>query len=483
MGSMTEHSAGDAASTETPDRPREVSDGKQSLHREDAQDAPSRPDKSKTRSSRQHPIRDRPHAPIIPDHRQHGVAPSREEVVASTTSCPAGRKEEPHSSVQVCDRVATLEERLAVAEGNIHDLRRYAQVKDYQVARLKDKLQSASSSCEGQRQHIQQLQFMLQSTETALRELEDRHRSETEAQHLEMKVARRFLQRSDSLSETDVKDQVVKLNEEVFQIAANIVDDILDGCGGEIAVSMSVEQVDTRTVELLVGGPVVRALGGSCVGEGAFDAALQSAVMICLNRPVSSVIRSWGFSSSSGDTKHWEAAYRRVLHQEGPNVARQWRAMTRRSLRTAEQDKPRLCADVATSLCRDLTTVLTFALGKCPGSEPQGQISVEPYRERLGYVAELAVELNESLGFGVSSADLIVFAAQTGERFDLRRMRDFWNGESTGAGDQQEIVVGTCALGLKREGISGDGDKAGVGLVLLPASVVLQSALHPDPHT
>ncbi|KAL1707050.1 hypothetical protein EV121DRAFT_278278 [Schizophyllum commune] len=379
-------------------------------------------------TDRQHPIRDRPHAPIIPDHRQHGVAPSREEVVTSTTSCPAGRKEEPHSSVQVCDRVATLEERLAVAEGNIHDLRRYAQVKDYQVAWLKDKLQSASSSCEGQRQHIQQLQFMLQSTETALRELEDRHRSETEAQHLEMKVARRFLQRSDSLSEIDVKDQVVKLNEEVFQIAANIVDDILDGSGGEIAV-------DTRTVELLVGGPVVRALGGSCVGE------------------------------------------------EGPNVARQWRAMTRRSLRTAEQDKPRLCADVATSLCRDLTTVLTFALGKCPGSEPQGQISVEPYRERLGYVAELAVELNESLGFGVSSADLIVFAAQTGERFDLRRMRDFWNGESTGAGDQQEIVVGTCALGLKREGISGDGDKAGVGLVLLPASVVLQSALHPDPHT
>ncbi|KAL1674599.1 hypothetical protein EV122DRAFT_293373 [Schizophyllum commune] len=376
-------------------------------------------------TDRQHPIRDRPHAPIIPDHRQHGVAPSREEVVASTTSCPAGRKEKPHSSVHVCDRVATLEKRLAVAEGNIHDLRRYAQVKEYQVARLKDKLQSASSSCEGQRQHIQQLQFMLQSTETALRELEDRHRSETEARHLEMEVARRFLQRSDSLSETDIKDQVVKLNEEVFQIAANIVDDILDGCNGEFGVNMA--------VEILVGGPVVRALNGSRAGE------------------------------------------------EGANVGKQWRAMTRRSLRTTEQEKPRLQADVATSLCRDLATVLTFALGKRLGSEPPWQTSLQTYRERLAYVAELAIELNESLGFGVASADLIVFTAKMGESFHPRRMRDFWNGESTGAGDQQEIVVGTCAFGLKREGSSGDGEKASVGLVLLPASVVLQSALHPNP--
>ena len=119
------------------------------------------------------------------------------------------------------------------------------------------------------------------------------------------------------------------------------------------------------------------------------------------------------------------------------------------------------------------------------GGEQHGSISLEPYRERLTYVAELAIELNDSVGFGVSSQDLEVFTAQTGEVFDRRSMYDFWSDpvRSTNMDGEQrgDIVVGCCALGLKRKRILSDScDDYGIGLVLLPASVVLQSVMQPD---
>ncbi|KAI5824781.1 hypothetical protein K523DRAFT_366031 [Schizophyllum commune Tattone D] len=135
--------------------------------------------------------------------------------------------------------------------------------------------------------------------------------------------------------------------------------------------------------------------------------------------------------------------------------------MTKRSLRTAEQERPGLCAHLAGSLCRDLATVIEFGQQRYFGGRQQAPIDLEPYRERLTHVAMLAIELNESVGFGVSSEPLVVFTAQTGQVFDRRSMLDFWSDpvEATeSARDQQkeEIVVGSCALGLKRESDSVD---------------------------
>ena len=159
--------------------------------------------------------------------------------------------------------------------------------------------------------------------------------------------------------------------------------------------------------------------------------------------------------------------------------------MTKRSLRTAEQERPGLCAHLAGSLGRDLATVIEFGQQRYFGGRQQAPIDLEPYRERLTHVAMLAIELNESVGFGVSSEDLVLFTTQTGEVFDRRSMYDFWSDpvRSTDIDGEQrdDIVVGCCALGLKREDILSDScDGHSIGLVLLPASVVLQSVMQSD---
>ncbi|KAI4526242.1 hypothetical protein K525DRAFT_265267 [Schizophyllum commune Loenen D] len=207
----------------SPDRSWEATDGSQLVdHQIHSRDAISRTDKSKTRSHRSVPVRDWPHASAVPPHWQHGAAPSSEGVVADTFSGPAEeKKKDIKSPAGVCDRAAAAEERLAAAECKIQDLCHDARARDSEVARLSDQLQGAELDRQNQQQHLRHLERTLRSTETSLRDLVDRHRRETEIRQLETEVARRFLQRSDSLSETDVKNQVVKLNEEVFQIAAS----------------------------------------------------------------------------------------------------------------------------------------------------------------------------------------------------------------------------------------------------------------------
>ncbi|KAL1753354.1 hypothetical protein FB107DRAFT_217877 [Schizophyllum commune] len=434
MGSKTEYFAPKAEPTPAPGQ---CEKGSADCHQVQHKDALNHgADQAASTDIPESHILDHEPAPTIAHDRQHvptPLAPPAKEPFANVYHCAACTKEATERRACVCGYADPLVRQLAATEREIDDLYRRLRNRDIRIDRLEEQLLSAQWQHQDHLHRIASLQQAVHHAQTMLYEQQEHKRREKDLQKQELEIARRFLQRSDRLSEADVKGQVMKLNEEVFQIATNLVDEILDGGGSGIGDSTFVDGPDALAIERIVGSPVLRTLKENNIGE------------------------------------------------EGVSVARQWRAMTRRSLRTTEQDKPRLHADIATSLCRDLATVLGFALGRSLGSESQGQISLEPYRERLAYVAELAVELNESLGFGVASADLIVFTAQMGESFDPRRMRDFWNGESTGAGDQQEIVVGTCAFGLKREGSSGDGEKAGVALVLLPASVVLQSALHPNP--
>ncbi|KAI5897574.1 uncharacterized protein SCHCODRAFT_02683889 [Schizophyllum commune H4-8] len=383
------------------------------------------------------PILDHRPAPTIVHDRQHILTPPPAiEPFTNVYHCAACTKEASERRACVCGHANPLAERLIASQREIEDL--FSQLKERHIwiDKLQVQLRSAQWQNEDQLHLIANLDRTLHDTQVMLYEQQEHSRRENDLQRQELEIARRFLQRSDTLSEADVKGQVMKLNEEVFQIATSLVDEILDGGGSDIGDSTSVDGPDALTIERLVGSPVVRALEESRIGE------------------------------------------------EGANVARQWRAMTRRSLRVAEQEKRELCAQFAGSVCRDLVTLLGF----CQQLGIRGdRIDFEPYRERLAYVAELAIELNESVGFGVSSVDLTVFTVQMGQNFDRPSMRDFWSDpvESTSACDQpkEDTVVGTCALGLKREGSSGDGEKAAsVGLVLLPASIVLQSALHPDPH-
>ncbi|KAL1749102.1 hypothetical protein HDZ31DRAFT_71177 [Schizophyllum fasciatum] len=328
-------------------------------------------------------------------------------------------------------------------------------------------------------QRTASLEASLQSTSAERDELRNRRRCDDDIQKAELEIARRFLQSSDSISEADVVSQLKAANEEIFQIAAGIADSLADSLCNCVDLQERVvpNHQDTQRVKDLVGPQIHRALEGHAGGV-LFDVILQSALQACLCQGVSAFIRTWDLGRPDASTE-WEKAYARVRRSETSVVSRQWRIMTKRSMRARETPAVFL-EQISSGLHEDLAAVIRFARRDTDDNQGEAEAALRPYREKIACLADMAVKLNESIGFGVSSADLAVFAVQAGQPFDKKTMYDFWDSNTRSTQPKEITVAGICSLGLGRIADDGEeGDRSGAAIVLLLAGVALHSVLQP----
>lgn len=290
-----------------------------------------------------------------------------------------------------------------------------------------------------------------------------------------MEIARRFLDRSDSLSEADVAEQLARLTEEVGQLSANVAESSPFGSIGH-ADRLKPSQVAQR-VEKLRGYDVLHAFE-RCrenADGSMYTISLQIALQVGLNSRLAEIIGAWQFGPAT--SRDWEAVYAKVSLTEDVTVARRWRTITRRSLRLPQQDRLRAREDISRTLSEVLAGVKSVADGETYFTEAV----LQSCGERLRLLADLAMDLNEGVGFGVSSEDLEVYVLPSGQQFDEQSMSDYWStpGSRRGKGSEQgqDYVAGTCSLGLRRKPSKDVGGGGDAGLILLKPKVVLRSTL------
>ncbi|KAI5824783.1 hypothetical protein K523DRAFT_420538 [Schizophyllum commune Tattone D] len=411
-----------------------------------------------------------------------------------STVRPACRQDETttraeQSTPSQTEHVRQLEGRVAAAEQTLLESRRRASERERGLRQQGDKLKHDLSLARHENDEyalrLADLQGKLDATEKERDELRRQCRRHVGIPEEELEVARRFLEASDHLSEADVQGQVERLNEEIALLATSIAEDAPDERTGSEA-----SQIDPRTakfVRQLLGEQIILALGRSHANADDRTTYRQIAMQICLSQFSAHLINSW-YGDVQETSAYWDAVYDQVRHVEEHAVASQWRVITRRSMRAAQRCKPRTEDGLTTFLLDLLSAAQAIAQYGSRSEHHIAEAFSQAFKERVAFLIKLGIELNESVGYGVSRHDLVVFGFEHGSAFDESLMSDYWgrpesrrNGRRRGE-QEQDLVAGNCALGLKRRSAidRGPTDGSGAadgGLVLLRAGVVLCSTL------
>ncbi|PFH47371.1 hypothetical protein AMATHDRAFT_152218, partial [Amanita thiersii Skay4041] len=129
---------------------------------------------------------------------------------------------------------------------------------------------------------------------------------------------------------------------------------------------------------------------------------------------------------------------------EGQAIAGRWRALVYIHGRTQKEDQ-KIHEDTMTWLCTVLTDILTCVGWSLKG--PDATIPVQ-YREKLGDIVKLALEIQSSITKGVTSTDLEPIYVPDDTPFDSTQMENaFPDGGKEDSGDKNRLLC-TIEMGL-----------------------------------
>jgi hypothetical protein len=159
---------------------------------------------------------------------------------------------------------------------------------------------------------------------------------------------------------------------------------------------------------------------------------------------------------------------------EDQTVAGRWRALTKTYLQGAASESRNKITQYIIQRLSDII-LCTGAISEFPNAF--NYIEKED-GSRIAAVVDLALQLNEHIGSGITSSDLSIFSGEARESFDSDMMEDYYR-QGQGNKNDQSRILGGAELGLMKTTIktSATGGSQYTKKVLLKAKVVLESTL------
>lgn len=268
----------------------------------------------------------------------------------------------------------------------------------------------------------------------------------------ELKGAQAFLKHANMLSGADVISLVDRLNSEVYQGAASMVD-TFEFEGASRRMDDAAWKRAMSATSKTIGGELTQALIAQR-GKDKEDydpILLQYALQTCLILCCFKICISW--APEEENSQFLRSVYSEIQKKEDQVVAGRWRALTRahiRETRNPEAETKRII--------RELCAVLIVA--GCSDEE----LSTE-FEKDLLEIATLAIRVQTAIGESITSMDLEPYILPPGIPFDAALME-----EEGGSRAQGKKTVGSTGLGLAQL-VNGD------RTILVRAKVLLDSAL------
>ncbi|KAI6116620.1 hypothetical protein EDD16DRAFT_1863630 [Pisolithus croceorrhizus] len=268
----------------------------------------------------------------------------------------------------------------------------------------------------------------------------------------ELKGAQAFLKHANMLSGADVISLVDRLNSEVYQGAASMVD-TFEFEGASRRMDDAAWKRAMSATSKTIGGELTQALIAQR-GKDKEDydpILLQYALQTCLILCCFKICISW--APEEENSQFLRSVYSEIQKKEDQVVAGRWRALTRahiRETRNPEAETKRII--------RELRAVLIVA--GCSDEE----LSTE-FEKDLLEIATLAIRVQTAIGESITSMDLEPYILPPGIPFDAALME-----EEGGSRAQGKKTVGSTGLGLAQ---LVDGDRT----ILVRSKVLLDSAL------
>ncbi|RDB30007.1 hypothetical protein Hypma_014132 [Hypsizygus marmoreus] len=249
---------------------------------------------------------------------------------------------------------------------------------------------------------------------------------------------------------TEIVGPFDRLNSEIFQIAASMVESLDFGEGKDWAAQEMRGVVERAT--LLIGRPMILAMQAMS-HQNIADVnplVIQIALQVCMAKSCAKIIASWY-------PGHWEygnfleAIYARIRGTEG-KYAEKWRTITQAQLRRTSD--PYVQSEMKAFLLDNLVDIL--AIAGCGEAVSATKQELVRFQERVELIVKLALALNMSMG-----DEWEMFVVQPNDLFDPETMDNAYEGDKKT--QSEDLVVGTTDIGLK---------KSSRGIVLKPKVAV-----------
>ncbi|KZP25911.1 hypothetical protein FIBSPDRAFT_733137 [Athelia psychrophila] len=293
--------------------------------------------------------------------------------------------------------------------------------------------------------------------EGALKLLDDRTR--------ELKGARPFMTKTDSLSGAEAIGLVQALNADIFQLAAFMSD--------SFQAATTETPADEEAYRRMEGHFGDQLLGSLTSWPHADDpTVLQMALQCYLVQTSRKITSSWTFDETSPVLSK---LYDQVRNSEDQAVAGRWRALSRSHLRHMTTGGRDTLSGIREYICGGLGDILVGA--KCQLS-PLGVVEVLTGRfgDRIYAIIDAAFNINRILGEEITSGDFEIVTCQGGGTFDPTAMEDA--ASDVPLHDESGTVLCTTEMGLRRESweVKGGRRVKEITLLLKP-KVALESVL------
>ncbi|KAF6752165.1 hypothetical protein DFP72DRAFT_905091 [Ephemerocybe angulata] len=293
-----------------------------------------------------------------------------------------------------------------------------------------------------------------------------------EARTVELGAAQAFVTTADSVSVADVTRLVEQLNDDAFQVAADLANVVLDAKAiappDRLGAKEMMEVAQKAVVERWGAGTANR-LRETVQDEDTvlFEALVQNAVVVFC----SMIVRTLCLTSGQAE-KHMRAVWDGIRKSTDLAVSKNWLALTAKHSTPKSLGVSEISADLKTLMIASSTLSASSAT----------------LDEKLSAIAAKALKVREMVNTGVLSAQVELMLPPRRAAYDAERMEDAYEepipvrrgeGEPSKKGRKKGEVVCATALGVSCLTLKNAAAKARPELVLKP-KVLLYSTLEGD---
>ncbi|KAF8892411.1 hypothetical protein CPB85DRAFT_1331445 [Mucidula mucida] len=230
--------------------------------------------------------------------------------------------------------------------------------------------------------------------------------------HSERTAPRAFLTLSSSVSDQDIKDLVIQLNQEVYQLSASMIDKF---------TFSSVQHVSSSRKPDLLGQRLEALLRRMKDHPDVLDVLRGFAIQESLLRICAGIIMAWSMRPKlstalgklSGD----------IYATNDPRVAARWRALTR--AQSKYKDPEAVVSFAVDVIIRDLAPVLSF-LGAFGESDESHLLALrDTYANRIQYLARAAIQLDRAMYEDHVESQLELAVVDQSQHFEVSLMEEF----------------------------------------------------------
>ncbi|KZT00294.1 uncharacterized protein LAESUDRAFT_816588 [Laetiporus sulphureus 93-53] len=268
-----------------------------------------------------------------------------------------------------------------------------------------------------------------------------------------------------TVSDADVRHIVENLNEEIYQLAAQIV----HVCESSTSVSTAPSDDMIKRAENTIGSLLTKQLRK---GRGRDEPMLiQVAMQSCIIHLASKLTRAWAFMLPQASGNLMYELWGKMKVEECQTVAGRWRALTMRHL--AARDTHQAALWFARECAAHLENILYLVrLTKKTVKE-----AIHKYSDKITNVFDHVLSLQRTVVEDITACEFQLMIAKPGQRVNLETMDDEYGDGHTIGDAPSPVILCNTGMGLCRVAKVGEENKLDT-ILLLKSRVVSDNVLH-----